>query len=229
MATTLHIDPFLAWPEPSGERPKAFYAHIPSKAEGIATTLAYFLFAPEKLGSLYTHYYIRDGICFSDPAPPLAAASPSDQLALIRDSFGFTVTKIADIFGKTRPTIYQWMKDGPTDPKALKKLTTLASVGDYWKTRTVGVDRAWLLEQSSPNTPSIMDEMKSISPVLRKITVLMDLRLSEYHAATARAKEILGENGVSRAMSQPNTLTAAQQMSDRTWTRIRENLSAAAR
>jgi len=30
-------------------------------------------------------------------------------------------------------------------------------------------------------------------------------------------------------MSQPNTLTAAQQMSDRTWTRIRENLSAASR
>jgi hypothetical protein len=229
MAATLHIDPFLAWPEPSGERPKAFYSHIPSKAEGIATTLAYFLFAPEKLGSLYTHYYIRDGFCFSDPAPPLAAASPSDQLALIRDSFGFTVTKISDIFGKTRPTIYQWMKDGPTDPKALKKLTTLASAGDYWKTRTVGVDRAWLLEQSSPNTPSIMDEMKSISPVLRKITALMDLRLSEYHAATARAKEILGENGVSQTMSQPNTLTAAQQMSDRTWTRIRENLSAASR
>ena len=74
-----------------------------------------------------------------------------------------------------------------------------------------------------------MDELESVTPDLGKITDLMELRLSEYKAATARAKEILGEKGISRTMSKPSTLTEAQQMSDRTWTRIRENLSASSR
>jgi hypothetical protein len=229
METALNIETYLAWTDPSCERTEASYGFIPGNGAGITGALANFLFAPEKLGNLYTSYYVRDGICFSDPTPPLAAASPSDQLALVRESFGFSITRIAEVFGKCRPTIYLWMKEGTANPKVLKKLTTLASAGDYWKTKTGGVDHTWLLEQSAANSPSIMDELELVTPDLGKIIDLMDLRLSEYKAATARAKEILGEAGISRTMSKPSSLTEVQQMSDRSWTRIRENLTASSR
>ena len=227
MATTLHIDPFLAWPEPPGECPKAFYAHIPSKAEGIATTLANFLCAPEKLGSLYTHYYIRDGICFSDPAPPLAAASPSDQLALIRDSFGFTVTEIADIFGLSRPTVYKWKNEGTMDSAILGKLRSLQELGEYWVARTAGRPLSWLLDFTGEknNEPSILSLLHRDDISKVEVQNLIDRRIRGHEAASVRAQQILGNHGELESLNLTTGPTKAEQRKARAWKRLRSQSS----
>lgn len=234
METAIDLKTYLAWDdscqrtapsESDAHRSHSTMAAFRSVVSKVPETLTNLVFAPENLNDLYTTFYVHDGILSKDSTPPIAAASPADQLALVRDSFGFSITRIAEIFGKSRPTIYQWMKEGKTDPKALAKLATLASAGEYWKTITGGSDRTWLLEQPGADSPSIMDVLRSAVPDPGNIRKLMDLRLAEYEAASTRTREILGKNGISKTMSNPNTLTEAQQMRDRTWTGIRENLS----
>jgi|GEM_PF-2377422 len=235
MAQTIALHTYPSWDTPpKGAEPGGSESILRDSAitaikcaSKVPITLTNLVFSPQTLSGLYTTYYIHNGILSASSDDSVSATSPPDQLALVRESFGFSITKISEIFGKSRPTIYQWMKDGIPDANVRRKLATLTQAGHYWKSMTKGTDHSWLLEEpiSQTGTLSITDLLKLPDPDLDKIKDLINLRLQEHRAATAQAHQILGNSGVSKTILKPNSLTNEQQKRDQTWTRIRENLS----
>lgn len=239
MAQTIALNTYQSWDTPpKGAEPCGSESILRDSAiaaikcaSKVPITLTNLVFSPQTFSGLYTTYYVHAGILSANPAASVSATSPADQLALVRESFGFSVTRISEIFGKSRPTIYQWMKDGIPDANVRRKLITLTQAAHYWKSMTKGSDRSWLLEEPSSQTDtlSITDLLKLPDPDLAKIKNLINLRLQEHRAATVQAHQILGNNGVSKTMRKPNSLTGEQQKRDQTWTRIRENLPSGGR
>jgi transcriptional regulator with XRE-family HTH domain len=234
MAQTITLHTYQSWDTPpKGAEPGGSESILPDSAiaaikcaSKVPITLTNLIFSPQTFSGLYTTYYINSGILSAIPAASISATAPKDQLALVRESFGFSITKISEIFGKSRPTIYQWMKDGIPDANIRRKLATLTHAGHYWKSMTKGSDQSWLLEEPSSqnDTLSINDLLKLPDPDLDEIKDLINMRLQDHRAATAQAHQILGNSGVSKTMLKPNSLTNEQQKRDQTWTRIRENL-----
>ena len=57
------------------------------------------------------------------------AATPAEQLQVIRQHIGISISDLAVIFDKTRPTIYSWIKGGEIkDSKTLNLLQNAAEV-----------------------------------------------------------------------------------------------------
>lgn len=181
------------------------------------------VFSPENLSDLYTTFYIREGICSTDPAPPLAAASPSDQLALIRDSFGFTVTEIAEIFGLSRPTVYKWKNEGTRDSAVLGKLRLLQELGEYWADSTAGRPLSWLLDFTGDknNEPSILSLLRQDNISKVEVQDLIDRRIRGHEAASLRAQQILGNHGELESLNPTTGPTKAEQRKARAWKRLR--------
>lgn len=164
-------------------------------AEGLinaAAGLYHLLLAPEKLGDLYQTFYLTPGA--TGALESVTAASPAEQIQFIRESFDLSMTRLAQILGKTRPTIYSWLRDNTAPPAALAKLQTLARAAAHWKEEGGEPSRSYLLDYRGLDGEgtTLIEEMSG-SPKGEDLIKLINQRMREADEGEIYARKVLGE------------------------------------
>ena len=119
----------------------------------------------------------------------------SAGLKLTREAFGLNVTELAEIFDVSRPTIYKWLKGGEVKREVGEKIQVLAAFATHWNEQKGGKAMSFLLDYQGPhaNQPSIRKELKKAKLDVNTLTQLNDLRLTEYHEAAEKSRQLIGE------------------------------------
>lgn len=168
-------------------------------AEGLvnaAAGLYHLLLAPEKLGDLYQTFYLTPGAVGT--LESVTAASPAEQIQFIRESFDLSMTRLAQILGKTRPTIYSWLRDNAAPPAALVKLQTLARAAAHWKQAGGESSRAYLLDYRGLDGEGVtlIEEMSKQSPKGEDLIKLISQRIREAEEGEIYARKVLGDQSL---------------------------------
>lgn len=124
-----------------------------------------------------------------------ATVNAGETLKIIREAFGFNVTELAEVFGKTRPTIYSWLKGtSEANRDVHEKLQTLSAAAAAWVKITSGADVSYLLDYKGPKAAdvSIRDTMKGTNLNIEILETLMATRVQEYKKASAETREMIG-------------------------------------
>lgn len=126
----------------------------------------------------------------------ITAASPSEQIQILREDFGFSVTTIAEkIFKVSRPTIYTWRRDNSVPPAVRAKLKSLVTAAAHWKEKCGKQSRDYILDYSGldGDGETILEAMSSASPSAEALIALIDTRLHEAEEGEAYARKLLGD------------------------------------
>ena len=125
-------------------------------------------------------------------APNVAAG---DALKKIRQSFGFNVTELAELFSVSRPTVYSWLKGGEVKRDVSLKMQVLDAVAPYWAKLQGGENLSFLLDYkgAEANDISIREAMRAAILNTNALRSLIDTRLAEYNKAATLSREIIGE------------------------------------
>jgi len=70
-------------------------------------------------------WYLQPHLCEEKPSPPLTTR---EQLMLISSFFGFSKSKLGEIFGVSRQSIYNWFDNANIDTQHYEKISRLAEV-----------------------------------------------------------------------------------------------------
>lgn len=137
------------------------------------------------------------GIFASAGGEAASTAVPAGGLVTaIREGWRLNMTELAEIFGVSRPTLYNWLKGKPVaDPKVLHHLQVLAAAAGAWKHHTDQGGQDFLLDYTGPqaNEESIRQAMTRPNVSTSEIVDLIHLRLKQYQEAYAQSRTILGE------------------------------------
>ena len=137
------------------------------------------------------------GIFASAGGEAASTAVPAGELVTaIREGWRLNMTELAEIFGVSRPTLYNWLKGKPVaDPKVLHHLQVLAAAGGAWRHHTDQGGQDFLLDYTGPqaNEESIRQAMSRPEVSTSEIRELIHLRLNQYQEAYVQSRGILGE------------------------------------
>lgn len=131
--------------------------------------------------------------------------SSEEQIAILRQVLGLSITDLAELLGVTRPTVYAWMKGGEMKEEHAHRLSELSSVAE--EIESAGVEGlAKLAKRKLSAGVSLFELVKAGQPfshLLHEIAALAETeqrqRLhkkgGQYSRSTAEVARVVGVAG----------------------------------
>lgn len=132
----------------------------------------------------------------SDTQQELGSALPT-YIATIKESFGFSITEIANIFGVSRPTIYSWKKGETKDTSTqhINKLQNLSALAKVWQQHTSGSEHTHILDYKGTDADeATIRELLHQDFDLETLKALIPRRVQQFAEGVSKTKEILGNS-----------------------------------
>ena len=119
-----------------------------------------------------------------------------EVISFIKENWQFNMTELAEIFGVSRPTVYNWLKGKtPPDKENLQRLQVIAAGGRIWAESTHVKNLDYILDYTGPNASeiTIRDHLKSSTVTKELLQELIPLRIQQYQTARETTRKIIGE------------------------------------